>query len=56
VVALQVVKVGRQSVDMADKLIKGVKLETKDIVIPVVPVTPANLSSIDLSTIRQPSH
>jgi ribose transport system substrate-binding protein len=56
VVALQVVKIGRQSVDMADKLIKGVKLETKDIVIPVVPVTPMNLSSIDLSTIRQPSH
>jgi ABC-type sugar transport system substrate-binding protein len=56
VVALQVVQIGRQSVDMADKLIKGGKLETKDVVIPVIPVTPANLSSVDLSTIRQPAH
>jgi ABC-type sugar transport system substrate-binding protein len=56
VVALQVVQIGRQSVDMADKLIKGGKLERKDLVIPVVPVTPANLSSVDLSTIRQPAH
>jgi ribose transport system substrate-binding protein len=56
VVALQVVEVGRRSVDMADKLIKGGKLEAKDVVIPVVPVTPKNLSSIDLSTIRPPAH
>jgi ABC-type sugar transport system substrate-binding protein len=56
VVALQVVQIGRQSVQMADKLIKGGKLEVKDLVIPVVPVTPKNLSSVDLSTIRQPAH
>jgi ribose transport system substrate-binding protein len=56
VVALQVVEVGRKSVDMADKLIKGAKLEAKDVVIPVVPVTPKNLSSVDFSTIRPPSH
>jgi ABC-type sugar transport system substrate-binding protein len=56
VVALQVVEVGRKSVDMADKLIKGQKLETKDLVIPVVAVTPKNLGTVDLSTIRPPSH
>jgi len=56
VVALQVVEVGRKSVDMADKLIKGGKLETKDLVIPVVPVTPKNLSTVDFSTIRPPAH
>jgi ABC-type sugar transport system substrate-binding protein len=50
------VEVGRKSVDMADKLIKGGKLETKDLVIPVVPVTPKNLSTVDFSTIRPPAH
>ncbi len=56
VVALQVVEVGRKSVDMADKLIKAQKLDTKDLVIPVVAVTPKNLGSVDLSTIRPPAH
>lgn len=54
VVAQQPVLIGRLGVRMADKLIKGGKLEKKLIEVPLIPVTPANLDKVDKSTIQAP--
>ncbi len=54
VVAQQVVSIGRGAIEMADQLVKGETPAVKDIVVPVVAVTPANLDSLDLSGVRQP--
>jgi ABC-type sugar transport system substrate-binding protein len=54
VVAQQVVAIGRGSIAMADELIKGQAPAVKDVVVETVAVTPANLDSVDLGSIRQP--
>lgn len=54
VVAQQPVLIGRTAVQMADKLIKGEKVEPKLIEVPLIPVTAANLDSIDKSTMQAP--
>lgn len=54
VVAQQVVAIGRGAIEMVDQLLKGETPAVKDIVVPVVAVTPANLDSVDLSAVRQP--
>lgn len=54
VVAQQPVKIGRLAVQMADELIKGKKPNQALIEVPLVPVTPANLASIDKSTMQAP--
>lgn len=54
VVAQRVVVIGRKSIEMVDELINGRTPAEKDVVVPVVAVTPANLDSIDQGEIRQP--
>jgi ribose transport system substrate-binding protein len=54
VVAQQVVEIGRGGIAMADELVKGQTPAVKDVVVPTVAVTPANLDSVDLGAIRQP--
>lgn len=54
VVAQQVVAIGRGAIAMADELVKGQTPATKDVVVPAIAVTPANIDSIDLTTVRQP--
>lgn len=55
VVAQQVVAIARNSVAMADALIKGEKPQETAVVVPSVSVTLANLDTIDIGAIRQPS-
>src|SRR4029077_3011451 len=47
VVAQQPVKIGRSAVVMMDSLVKGKPLAKKNDEVPLIPVTPANLNSID---------
>jgi ribose transport system substrate-binding protein len=54
VVAQQPVLIGRLGVRMADELIKGQTPKEKFIEVPLYPVTPANLSSVDKSTMQAP--
>jgi ribose transport system substrate-binding protein len=54
IVAQQPVLIGRTGVQLADKLIKGVALDKKLVEIPLVPVTKANLDSIDKVSIQAP--
>jgi len=54
VVAQQTVLIGRTSVRLADKLIKGQKLSPKLVEIPLLQVTSANVDSIDKSVMQQP--
>jgi ribose transport system substrate-binding protein len=54
VVAQQPVKIGRLAVVMMDALVKGKPLEKKKDEVPLVPVTPANLNSIDKATMQAP--
>jgi ribose transport system substrate-binding protein len=54
IVAQQPVLIGRTGVQLADKLIKGATLDKKLVEIPLVPVTRANLDSIDKVTIQAP--
>jgi len=54
VVAQQPVLIGRLGVRMADKLIKGEKLEPKSVSVPLIPVTQASLDKLDKSTIQAP--
>jgi ribose transport system substrate-binding protein len=54
IVAQQPVLIGRTGVQLADKLIKGAALDKKLVEIPLVPVTRANLDSVDKVTIQAP--
>ena len=54
VVAQQPVLIGRTAVQMADKLIKGRPLAKKLEEISLIPVTKANLNSIDKATMQAP--
>ena len=54
IVAQQPVLIGRTGVQLADKLIKGATLDKKLVEIPLVPVTKANLDSIDKVSIQAP--
>ncbi len=54
VVAQQPVLIGRTAVEMANKVIKGEPLAKKLDEIPLIPVTKANLNSINKSTMQAP--
>ncbi|WP_165421301.1 substrate-binding domain-containing protein [Bradyrhizobium sp. Leo170] len=54
VVAQQPVKIGRSAVDMMDALVKGKPLEKKKDEVPLIPVTSANLNSIDKTGMQAP--
>jgi ABC-type sugar transport system substrate-binding protein len=54
VVAQQPVVIGRTAVQLADKVIKGAPIEKKLMEISLVPVTKANLDSIDKPTMQAP--
>ena len=54
IVAQQPVLIGRMIVQMADELIKGKQLTQKLIDVPLISVTPANLGSIDKTTLQAP--
>jgi ABC-type sugar transport system substrate-binding protein len=54
VVAQQPVKIGRSAVDMMDALVKGKPLEKKNDEVPLIPVTPASLNSIDKTVMQAP--
>lgn len=54
VVAQQPVKIGRTAVQMAVALIKGEPLDKKNVEISLVPVTAANLDSIDKQSMQAP--
>lgn len=54
VVAQQPVLIGRLGVRLADKLIKGEKIEQKFISVPLIPVTPDSLANLDKTTIQAP--
>jgi ribose transport system substrate-binding protein len=53
VVAQQTVLIGRKGVQAADQLIRGQKAPG-DLQVPLVPVTPDNVASVDISTMREP--
>ncbi len=54
VVAQQPVKIGRSAIVMMDALVKGKPLEKKKDEVPLIPVTPANLNSIDKTGMQAP--
>lgn len=54
VVAQQTVVIGREAVQMARALLDGETPETTDVIVPVVPVTPEILDSVDTGAFRQP--
>jgi ABC-type sugar transport system substrate-binding protein len=54
VVAQQPVKIGRSAVVMMDALVKGKPLEKKNDEVPLIPVTPANLNSVDKTGMQAP--
>lgn len=54
VVALQPVVIGRMLVDLADRLVKGEKLEPNLVRVPLLPVTPQNMASIDKGVMQAP--
>ena len=54
VVAQQPVVIGRTLVDLADRLIKNEKLEKKLVGVPLIPVTPQNVDTIDKSVMQAP--
>jgi ABC-type sugar transport system substrate-binding protein len=56
VVAQQTVLIGRLAVDEADKLIHGKKPPSDTVSVPLVPVTKANVGSINISTLREPDN
>jgi ribose transport system substrate-binding protein len=55
VVAQQPVVIGRTAVELADQLIRGETPDPKLIEIPLIPVTPDNLDSIDKTVMQQPA-
>lgn len=54
VVAQQPVVIGRTAVRMMDALVKGKPLAQKSVEVPLIPVTMANLNSIDKSSMQAP--
>jgi ribose transport system substrate-binding protein len=54
VVAQQPVVIGRSAVRMMDALVKGKPLEKKKNEVPLIPVTIANLNSLDKSGMQAP--
>ena len=54
VVAQQPVVIGRTAVQLADQLIRGEEPDQKLIEIPLIPVTPDNLESVDKSVMQAP--
>jgi ribose transport system substrate-binding protein len=54
VVAQQPVVIGRTLVQLADRLIKGEKLEKNLIGVPLVPVTPENVDTVDKGVMQAP--
>jgi ribose transport system substrate-binding protein len=54
VVAQQPVVIGRTLVQLADRLIKGEKLDKNLIGVPLVPVTPANVDTVDKGVMQAP--
>jgi ABC-type sugar transport system substrate-binding protein len=54
VVAQQPVVIGRLGMRLADQFIKGHAPEKRFIEVPLIPVTPANLNSIDTSVMQAP--
>jgi ABC-type sugar transport system substrate-binding protein len=54
VVAQQPVVIGRSAVRMMDALVKGKPLEKKEDEVPLIPVTMANLNSLDKSGMQAP--
>jgi ribose transport system substrate-binding protein len=54
VVAQQPVTIGRSAVQMMDALVKGKPLDKKNVEVPLVPVTMANLNSINKSGMQAP--
>jgi ribose transport system substrate-binding protein len=54
VVAQQPVLIGRLGVRMANELIRGQTSQEKSIEVPLFAVTPANVGSIDKSTMQAP--
>ena len=54
VVAQQTVVIGRTAVRLADELIRGMKPAKSLIEVPLIPVTRANLDSLDTSKMQQP--
>lgn len=54
VVAQQPVVIGRTAVQLADQLIRGEEPESKLVEVPLIPVTPANLDSVDKSVMQAP--
>jgi ribose transport system substrate-binding protein len=54
VVAQQPVTIGRTAVQMADAIIKGKPLASRNVEVPLIPVTKANLNSIDKSGMQAP--
>jgi len=55
VVAQQPVAIGRAAVQLADKIVRGESPDPKLVELPLIPVTPSNLDSIDKSTMQQPA-
>lgn len=54
IVAQQPVMIGRTAIQMADALIKGKPLSAKNVEVPLVPVTKANLDSINKTGMQAP--
>jgi ABC-type sugar transport system substrate-binding protein len=54
VVALQPVVIGRMLVDLADRLVKGEKLNPNLISVALLPVTPKNMDGIDKGVMQAP--
>jgi ABC-type sugar transport system substrate-binding protein len=54
IVAQKPVLIGTLAVQMADELIKGKQPKQKSIEVPLLAVTPANLNSVDKSTMQAP--
>jgi len=54
VVALQPVVIGRMLVNLADRLARGEKVEPKLTGVPLLPVTPENLATIDKGVMQAP--
>ncbi|MBK5232118.1 MAG: substrate-binding domain-containing protein [Thermoleophilia bacterium] len=56
IVAQQTVKIGRVAVQTAQKLADGETLPETEVAIPLIPVTPDNVDSVDVSTMREPDN
>jgi ribose transport system substrate-binding protein len=53
-VAQQPVVIGRTAVQLMDSIVKGKPLATKKVEVPLIPVTAANLNSINKTGMQAP--